>query len=291
MNLLSRRHTLNLGIACAALLAASALAPSARAEEWTKSYGVTGRPQVRVQTNDGRVDITTGDSKQVEFRVEYRGYELNKDLRIDSRQEGNRVELEARLRNRWGFSWGTSQRNFRIEVHIPKDADLIVDTGDGAVQSQAINGNVDIHTGDGHITLNGAKGDIRLRTGDGHIEARDLDGRLEATTGDGHIHIDGRFDVLTLRTGDGSIEARVNPGSKMVSAWSIRTGDGSVDMTLPEGFAADLNAETRDGRISMGLPITVEGGLSTSQVHGKLNGGGALLTIHTGDGSIHLRRA
>lgn len=281
---------MRLGAIPTALLAAAALAPAARAEEWTKSYSVTGRPQVRVTTNDGRVDILTGGTKQVEFRVEYHGYELNKNLTIDSRQDGDHVEITARLRNRWCV-FCVNNRGLRIEVHMPREADLNVDTGDGGVESQAVNGSVDIHTGDGHITLNGAKGDIRLRTGDGHIEAHGLDGKVEATSGDGHVRIDGRFDVLNIKTGDGSINAQVNSGSKMASSWTIRTGDGSVDLVLPDGFSADVDAQTRDGRISLGFPITVEGGLSTSQVHGKLNGGGAPLTIHTGDGSIHLRRA
>jgi hypothetical protein len=40
----------------------------------------------------------------------------------------------------------------------------------------------------------------------------------------------------------------------------------------------------------LGIPVTVEGNLGTSQIHGKMNGGGAPLTIHTGDGSIHLSK-
>lgn len=281
---------LRFGLALSTLLAAAALAPGARAEEWTKSYTVAGRPSVRVNTNDGHVNVLTSDTKDVNFRVEYHGYKINKDFRIESRQEGDRVEIEARLMNRWCMFCVNVNRGLRIEVRMPRDADLIVETGDGAVETQAINGNVDIHTGDGHITVEGAKGDIRLRTGDGHIEARALDGRVDATSGDGRIRLEGRFDVLNIKTGDGSIDARVNSGSKMASAWNIRTGDGSVDLVLPEGFSANVDAETRDGRISLGFPITVEGGMSTSQIHGKLNGGGQVLTVHTGDGSIHLRR-
>jgi len=63
------------------LLACSVAA--ARAEEPTKSFtfNVSGRANVRVETNDGSVRVTSGDSKQVEFRVEYQGYELGRDLR------------------------------------------------------------------------------------------------------------------------------------------------------------------------------------------------------------------
>ena len=309
MNMATRRTAARLGLACATLLAAAILTPCARAEEWAKSYSVSGRAQVRVDTNDGSVRIATGDSKQVEFRVIYEGYELNKNLHIDSRQDGDSVQLNARVTGHWGFSWGRGHRGPRIEVHMPKDADLQIDTGDGSVETQplrgrvkihtgdgsvrvqAVDGNVDIDTGDGSITVEGAKGDIRLHTGDGHIEARNLDGRVDANSGDGHIKIDGRLDALNVKTGDGSIDARVEPGSKLTGGWSIRTGDGSVDMVLPADLQAYIDASTNDGHISLGIPLTVEGTFSNSQIHGKMNGGGQSLTIHTGDGSIRLSKS
>jgi DUF4097 and DUF4098 domain-containing protein YvlB len=310
MKPLSRSASMiQLGIAWAALVMAATVVPGARAEEVVKSYAVTGRPIVRVDTNDGSVRITTSDSKQVEFLVEYQGFELGKNLRVDSRQDGEKVELTARITGHWGWSLGKNSRNLHIEVRMPRDGDLQVETGDGSVQAEAINGtvsvhtgdgsvkantlngNIDVHTSDGSITVEGLKGDIRLRTGDGSIEARNLDGKVEADSGDGHIRINGRFDGLNVKTGDGSVDTRVQPGSKMASSWTIRTGDGSVDMVLPAEFQADIDATTGDGHISLGIPVTIEGTFSKSQIRGKMNGGGQPLTIHTGDGSIRLSKS
>jgi hypothetical protein len=309
MNLLPYgSYTIRIGFASATLLAAAAIAPSARAEEVVKTYTVTGRANVRVDTNDGSVRVTTSDTKQVELRVEYQGLELGRNLRVDSRQEGDKVELTARMTGHWGFSWGHNSRGLHIEVRMPREADLQVETGDGSVQADSINGTVNVHTGDGSvkanslrgtidlhtsdgsITVDGLKGDIRLRTGDGSIEAHDVDGRVEADSGDGHIRITGRFDGLNVKTGDGSVDTRVQPGSKMASSWSIRTGDGSVDLVLPGDFQADINATTGDGHISLGIPVTIEGTFSKSEIRGKMNGGGQPLTIHTGDGSIRLSK-
>src|SRR5467141_2440863 len=195
MNPLPHRSArIRLGIASIALLAASAVA--ARAEEVTRPFMVSGRANVRVETNDGSVRVTTSDSKQVEFRVEYHGYELGKTLRVDSRQDGDKVELVARVTGHWGFSFGHNSRGLHIEVRMPREADLQVETGDGSVQAESINGTVNVHTGDGSVranSLNGTidlhtndgsitvenlKGDMRLRTGDGSIEDRDLDGKV-----------------------------------------------------------------------------------------------------------------
>jgi hypothetical protein len=46
-----------------------------------------------------------------------------------------------------------------------------------------------------------------------------------------------------------------------------------------------------DGHITLDVPITVEGKHETRNIHGKLNGGGGLLNIHTGDSSIRLGKS
>src|SRR5215813_13715191 len=117
------------------VLAACGQAPAAKAEEWTKSYTVSGRANVHVDTNDGSVRVTTGDSKQVELRVIYNGYTLDKNLHIESKQDGDRVELSAREANHWNWGFGVHMsRGLRLEVRMPKDANLDVDSGDGSVE-------------------------------------------------------------------------------------------------------------------------------------------------------------
>jgi hypothetical protein len=262
----------------------------AYAEEVAKTFTVTGHARVKVETDDGAVRVSTGDIKQVEIRVVYTGYKLDKDLRVSTEQNGDSVEVVAKTSGGGFWSWGARHSSLRVEIHMPKDADLTVRSGDGSVEADSVNGNVDVTTGDGSITVQGAKGHIHLKSGDGHIEARGLDGTVDASAGDGHISVEGRFDGLTIRSGDGSVTARAVAGSKVASNWSIHTGDGSVDLTVPGDLQANVDASTNDGHISMGLQVTVEGTFSSSSIHGKLNGGGQSLTIRTGDGSIHLSK-
>jgi|SRR2546422_2435298 len=159
------------------------------------------------------------------------------------------------------------------------------------VDVERVNGNVDIHTGDGHIRLGGAKGQVRLRTGDGHIETYSLDGQVDASSGDGYVCIEGRLDRLNVRTGDGPVEVRALPGSRLSSGWSIHTGDGSVDLSVPNNLQANIDAHTNDGHISVDIPIQVEGNARRTALRGKLNGGGELLNISTGDGSIRVHQS
>lgn len=270
---------------------ALASAAAARAEEVTKTYQISGHARVHIETDDGSVRVSTGDIKQVEIRVDFTGYKLDRDLLVNTSQSGDSVDVTAKTRAGSFWNWGVRHTSLRVEVHMPKDADLSVRSGDGAIEVDSINGSVDLTAGDGHITAQSVKGNMRFHTGDGHIDARGLDGQVDASSGDGHIDLEGRFDSLRIRTGDGSVTARAHAGSKVTGAWSITTGDGSVDLEIPGDLQANIEASTHDGHISLGLPITVEGTFSSSRIQGKLNGGGQTVTIRTGDGSIHLNKS
>jgi hypothetical protein len=64
-----------------------------------------------------------------------------------------------------------------------------------------------------------------------------------------------------------------------------------VTLEIPENLAADVDLHTGDGHIDLDIPVTTTGKIRQNEVRGKLNGGGNLLVIHTGDGSIRLRKA
>ena len=273
-----------------AFLASGLFAAAVHADDYAKTYTVSNRATVRVDTDDGNVNVTTGDTKNVEIRVEYQGYTLDKSLHIDSSQHGDEVELTARIPHGWHFSIGMSRR-LHIEVRMPKDADLQVRTGDGSIKANDVSGTIDLHSGDGALTVGALKGAVRLHTGDGSIDASDLDGKCDATSGDGRIRLAGRFDVLNAKSGDGSISVDALHGSKLDASWSIVSGDGRVEVGLPPDLSANIEASSGDGRITTDIPLTMEGVMSKSKVHGKMNGGGSTLTIHTGDGSIHLKQS
>jgi hypothetical protein len=262
-----RKYTLAAIVAVIAALVATTLA---RADEWNKTFTISGNPELRVETSDGDVTVKAGDTKNIEARVTTSGWRIGPDeVRVIDRQSGDRVELEVRLpRYRWNFG----HRSVRIELTVPRQT------------------NLEIRTSDGNITAEGVKGQMRLSTGDGNIRAESLEGALDANTGDGNLTVEGRFDRLNLKSGDGRVDARVNSGSKMAEDWFLRSGDGDVTVRLPGNFAADLNLHTGDGHIQIAFPLTVSGSMRESDIHGKLNGGGLTLSVHTGDGSIHVER-
>ncbi len=272
------------------LLAGLAVATPARADEWSKKYPLSGKAEVRVNTNDGKIDILSSDQKEVEAHVWTTGWHVPQDVQISESQSGGHVTIDITLSHRHFNFFGSDRHSIKIELRVPRDADLDIHTGDGSITSQPVSGRVRLDSDDGNIEVNGLKGDIRLHTGDGHIDGSQFDGLLDADSGDGRINVRGRFDSLNLHTGDGSIDAAAETGSQITSSWSLRSGDGNIILRVSDSLHADLDAHTGDGHISLDFPVTVSGSLNNSSIRGKLAGGGPPLTLRTGDGSIRLER-
>jgi DUF4097 and DUF4098 domain-containing protein YvlB len=285
----SRAMELVLGMAGIAALATLGAAP-ARADQWSKTYQLNGRADLHVTTDDGDVNILSGDQNQIVANVTTTGnYKLGpSDVRVEESQNGNHIELSVKMPHmNWHFF---SHGGVRVEVTVPRELDLDVHTGDGSVRLQPVSGRIKVDTGDGNVNADGLHGDIRMHSGDGHIDASNLDGALNVDTGDGRITVRGRFDTLYLKTGDGSIEAEAASGSKIAGSWTLHTGDGHINLRVPDDFHADLDARTGDGHITLDIPVSVNGSLSRSAIHGKLNGGGGSLNVSSGDGSIHIAK-
>ncbi|MFZ0940790.1 MAG: hypothetical protein WAN63_15250 [Candidatus Sulfotelmatobacter sp.] len=157
----------------------------ARADEWSKTYNLTGQPDLRVETSDANLHVSTWDQSSIEARVIATGYKIAEDgIRIEEHQTGNVVEIDVRYPHRGVIINLGSAIGHRVDIaiHMPRE------------------GRVDLHTGDGKIDLGNFKGEMVLRSGDGSQEIDGVDGKLRATTGDGHIRANGRFDELELRS-------------------------------------------------------------------------------------------
>jgi DUF4097 and DUF4098 domain-containing protein YvlB len=273
-------------LAAAALAVAFAARP-ALAEPLDRQFQVGAHPRVTIESDEGRVEIVAWDRKEVAVHVESGSWRIGSQLRLNAEQKGSDVSISALTPHGW-FSFDVSVRELRIEVSVPREADLEIRTRDGAVVIPPLTGRVDVSTGDGDITLRGVRGDIRLVSGDGGIDAEDLDGKLSASTGDGHIRVSGRFDALELGSGDGRVAAEAEPGSVIRDGWSLHTGDGQLSLRLPPGLKADLEAQSLDGRITFDVPVEVTGEWGHSHLRGRMNGGGPPLRLHSGDGSIRV---
>jgi DUF4097 and DUF4098 domain-containing protein YvlB len=296
-----------LSTACVILMALFPSA-SAQSDEWSKTYNLERMPTLRVETSDANITVTGWDNGSIAAKVSTTGWKIGGDgITIVESQTGDQIDIQVKFPHRM-FQMNLRNHRVDIDIKVPRQANLDLHTGDGHVDLQGVRGNIALRSGDGHLRLSEIQGTLDARTGDGHIDAANIrgdltlhtgdgpvvvsgaDGSLHAQTGDGHMRVSGRFDLLDVKTGDGGIDATAQSGSKLDADWRLTTGDGDLTLRLPEGLAANVEMHTNDGHINLGMPLTISGRTGTKELHGQLNGGGKVLSLHTGDGSIHLEK-
>ncbi len=228
-------------------------------EKESKTFVVSGTPNVNLSTFDGSITIHGWDKSEVMYTATKKANdpEEAKQIKIDSQQQGSTVSVIARSYEDNGVA--------SLEVYVPRNASLHVSSGDGSLHLDGVSGDLDLRTGDGSIEVNAARGQLRVNTGDGSIKVSDFDGNVDARTGDGSINLDGRFTALAARTGDGSISLAVPANSD---------------------FTIETDAEDLD---NSGMTVSEDIATSKRMRRWKVGRGGNIFVLSTGDGRVALR--
>jgi hypothetical protein len=258
---------------------------------WSKTYPVSGKPTLTLETADAGVELhPCGDCHEIRIHIELVGRKMS-DYRLEEGQSGDEVHFLFKERPHMGDHIFWHKEQIRVTVESPVQLTLEARTSDGNVTVSGLQGDLSLTTGDGNVTLDHVSGNLRIKSGDGQVKITNADGAIDARTSDGNLSVDGLFHALALHTSDGALDLSLREGTKLEGISTIQSSDGSVTIRVPQNFAADLNVHTSDGRVDCTLPITTDHYQSGGEGHelrGKLNGGGAPLTIHTSDGNVKI---
>jgi DUF4097 and DUF4098 domain-containing protein YvlB len=263
------------------------LPPAFAAEDWQKSYPVSGKPGLTIGTGDASTEVQPcAACREVKIRVQWND-RRPEDYTIIESQSGDHVNFELKEKQRFHVSIG-NRREPRVLVEAPKQMDLETRTADGGLKVYGIEGTVSLHTSDGGVEVADVTGAIRLVASDGSIRMHNLTGTLESRSSDGNVRIDGKLSAVQVHTSDGSLDLTLAEGSQLTTASRVEASDGNVKIRLPKTLAADIDLHTGDGHIDCQLPLTMNGYKSGSghTISGKLNAGRTPLTIQTRDGNV-----
>jgi len=264
---------------------------SAREE---KKFTVTGAPLVELSTFDGSIEVRGWDKPEVLVEVEKHGntQAVADKIQVKATQSGNTITIDIpRVASTSHITFGRSP-GASLVVSVPRQSSLKLDSGDGSVIVRRVNGKIAIHTGDGSVHVAEAAGDLLVRTGDGSVEATEIDGQVDVETHDGGITIEGVLRSVRADSGDGSIRLTARKGSVMDADWAATTGDGSIELRVPDGFGAEIDARSNDGRVRVDGLGGRDGeraqgeSRDRSSAQGRIGAGGKVLKLRTGDGSI-----
>lgn len=270
-----------------AALALSCLAviPVFAAEStFDRTLKVNGQVDLTISTGSGSIHINHGADGQIHIFGRVRSSFGASDEQVRQiaanppiEQTGNIVRIGVRRENMHNIS-------IDYEIQAPVDCYLKASSGSGEITNDGVGENAKLSTGSGSIRATGLRGGFSIETGSGNIYADQIgDGEVKAETGSGSIELRNLHGGLQAETGSGSIKAAGTPASP----WKLQTGSGSIELwTGAAGMTID--GHTGSGSIHTDREMTTQGESSRHHVTGKINGGGPLVKMETGSGSIRI---
>ncbi len=300
---------LSVAIALVALFTGTVAFASAPQGTFEKTFSVSGPVDLEVLTHSGDIIVRSGAAGSVVVRGKiYVGDHWlfgNRHADVSDieqhpplRQDGNSIHVDYVNAHDIAIDY---------EITVPADTTVRTRSGSGDQTVEGTRGNADLQSGSGDMRLRQMTGDIHVQTGSGTVEARQIAGALRGGTGSGDVQVEETSSGdIDLHTGSGNLTARGIQGAfrgeagsgditaegTQTGTWEIRTGSGNVHVRLPANAAFDADITTSSGTLDMDAPITmtVQGRAQETRkaIHGKVRGGGPLLTVRTGSGDIHI---
>ena len=203
-------------------------------DEITRTFQVTGTPRIEVETFNGDVEVAAGDSDSVECQATRRISAASQD---EARQELPKILVTMthdagviRVTAKRAPGVGViSSASVQVRLKVPTGSQTRLFTPNGTLLTESVGGPVTAATTNGMIKIRGAEGDLVLKCSNGSIDCEATDAVIKAECGNGTLTFRG-----DLAEGNSFLETR----------------NGAVRVALPQSQQFQLDAETRNGRIS-----------------------------------------
>lgn len=254
-----------------------------------KHYPIQGRAELEAQIGNGSIKTTScGGCRDIHIHLEMNNADRSQ-FHIEESQSGNHVRFVLKQDDSHHWSWNGG-KGPEMTIEVPQESALDLHSGNGSVTLSGVRGDIAMNTGNGSVTISDAGGQIKLHSGNGAVTGSNLSGSLNASTGNGSMQVAGRLSHLDAHTGNGSLQIEVAGADSLRDGGSITSGSGGVTLRLDRNLHLNLQLSTGSGGIHSDLPVTTQGdmGEDRHQLNGTLNGGGASLRVNTGSGGIRV---
>lgn len=314
------------------LLVGTALTALATSQEIIqRHFDAAPNGKLIVDVGFGTVQVTgAGDNKTVginarrivEMTDKAREKEFVEAVPILISQENNVITVQARSDRSWTWHGDHNRMEAHYSVQIPKDFNLELHTGGGAIELADVNGEIHANTAGGNLTFGrihgptdaktsggdikltdcdgalkiqtsggridsaGGKGSLDLHTAGGQVLVHDFAGGVNVQSGGGRVTLDNDAGPITARTGGGAIHATIAAATDT----KLETNAGAIVVAIPASGGFDVDAHSGVGEVITDLPLTTARN-NRDNLSGALNGGGKRLFLRSGAGTISIKAA
>lgn len=243
-------------------------------ERDSANFKTQGTPRINASTYDGSIVIRAWDKDEVSCTVTKRAEDAEqiKGVKFTATQNGSEIFIKTTFDNstvkpikRGNVTIYSANVIASLEINVPRNAQLKINSEDGRIRVEGVNGSIEAQTEDGGIDIRDCNAKVNIKTGDGRVYVVNHQGEAKVETGDGNIVLEGIFTNLYATT-----------------------GDGLIVLNLPKDINATVEADG-DSVLVEGLTATEETGNDKRLKRWRIGTGGPVFKLHTGDGRISVR--
>jgi len=233
-------------------------------DEWVRSYTLPKGGSFEIANQNGEIVVKRGESSEVKVTAhrevsagsDEEAQTRLKNLKMREEVTPDRVFIEAQSGDsfqRVGFVEGLA---VRYEVEVPDGLTATFKTMNGTVRLDGVNGRITAGTTNGNVTGNGITGAVQGSSVNGSVS----------------VNFDEVSGEVQLTTVNGAVRVELPPSADVELHATTVNGSVSVDDKL-------ALADRLDNRSGFGRPTNVSG---------RLNKGGARLTLQTTNGPVRV---
>jgi hypothetical protein len=184
------------------------------------------------------------------------------------------IDLEARIQ-----VWGRSEEKARA---LAEEIEILTDNNRIKAQAPSHDDwSVSFRLRVPHRT------DLDLTAHNGGISIEEIEGELRAETHNGGLSLAALAGDVRAETTNGGVKVALSGDHWQGDGLEVETRNGGVKMSIPEGYSAELETGTVNGRVEIDFPVTVQGHLGRN-IETTLGSGGAPIRVKTRNGGVRI---
>jgi DUF4097 and DUF4098 domain-containing protein YvlB len=213
-------------------------------------------------------------------------------LRIDVRPNGGAQVT--------GWDQSAVEGSARIQVQADNEAEargiasrVIIDAGSGAIKASGPVASQGRSWSVSFVLSVPRHTDLEIEAVNGPVAITDIRGQIKATTTNGPMSLTDLGGSVHARTINGPLKIALAGSSWDGEGLDAETRNGPVSIAVPDGYSAQLEASTVNGPFRLGIPVTMQGEIPSGRVRSikaPIGGGGAPVRAVTTNGPVSVEK-
>lgn len=211
-----------------------------------REYEPTGVERIQIENVSGKINVRQMERHRFIANVTKKKFSENCKLTIE------KTTPDVILVRIDGPSFDECESDFDLQV--PKEVDLTINAGAGAVDVSGVEGRLSYRVGTGNVNANGNFKSVEGRSGTGSVNITGIEGQGKIETGSGSVSLKFNSDpkgdfVVDAGTGDATV--LVPKGLRIRAELASATGTVTNEISTSAKADFGLNLKSGTGAITV----------------------------------------